>query len=267
MHPMLNIAIRAARKAGNYVAKSYATPESNQSTQKATNDFITNVMNESEHHLIETIKKSYPQHTIISANSGELIGDDDSVQWVINPLDGTTNFSKRLPHFAISVAVRLKGRTEVAVVYDPMHNELFSAVRGQGAQLDSRRQRVSDARELEGTIVATGFPYKMKQHALVYTKVMTKMFESCSDFRCTGVPSLNLVYVASGRVDAYFEIGLKPWEFIAGEMIMREAGGIMTDFVGDHNYINSGNVIAGTPRVVRDIIAVMRDELNEALKR
>ena len=267
MHPMLNIAIRAARKAGNYIAKTYETPESNQSAQKGTNDFVTNIVNESERLIVEIIRKSYPDHTIVSAGNGELIGKDEDVQWVINPLDGTTNFTKRLPHFAISVAVRLKGRTEVAVVYDPMHNELFSAVRGQGAQLNSRRLRVSEARELEGTIVATGFPYKMKQHAAVYMNIMTKMFESCSDFRRTGAPSLDLVYVASGRVDAYFEIGLKPWEFIAGEMIMREAGGIMTDFVGDHNYITSGNVIAGSPRVVRDILALMRDELNEALKR
>ncbi|KLN96789.1 inositol-1-monophosphatase [Moellerella wisconsensis] len=267
MHPMLNIAIRAARKAGNKIAQNYENPSNIQVTQKGMNDFVTNVDRDSERLIIDIIHKSYPDHTIITEESGELSGKDQDIQWVIDPLDGTTNFTKRLPHFSVSIAVRVKGRTEVAVVYDPMRNELFSAVRGQGAQLNGYRLRSSDVRELEGTIIATGFPFKLKQHSAVYMKIMTKLFESCADFRRTGSAALDLAYVAAGRVDGYFEIGLKPWDFLAGELIVREAGGIVTDFVGGHNYIASGNIVAGNPRVVKDILASMRDELNEALKR
>lgn len=160
MHPMLNIAVRAARKAGNLIAKNYETPDAVEASQKGSNDFVTNVDKAAEAVIIDTIRKSYPQHTIITEESGELEGTDQDVQWVIDPLDGTTNFIKHLPHFAVSIAVRIKGRTEVAVVYDPMRNELFTATRGQGAQLNGYRLRGSTARDLDGTILATGFPFK-----------------------------------------------------------------------------------------------------------
>ena len=153
MHPMLNIAVRAARKAGNLIAKNYETPDAVEASQKGSNDFVTNVDKAAEAVIIDTIRKSYPQHTIITEESGELEGTDQDVQWVIDPLDGTTNFIKRLPHFAVSIAVRIKGRTEVAVVYDPMRNELFTATRGQGAQLNGYRLRGSTARDLDGTIL------------------------------------------------------------------------------------------------------------------
>ncbi|TFT80258.1 inositol-1-monophosphatase, partial [Proteus mirabilis] len=174
--------------------------------------------------IIEIIRKSYPKHTIITEESGELLGEDHDIQWVIDPLDGTTNFIKRLPHFSVSIAVRIKGRTEVAVVYDPMRNELFSAVRGQGAQLNGYRLRGSNARDLDGAVLATGFPFKAKQHSAAYMNMLTKLFVPCADFRRTGSAALDLAYVAAGRVDGFFEIGLKPWDFLAGELIAREAG-------------------------------------------
>ena len=183
------------------------------------------------------------------------------------PLDGTTNFIKRLPHFAVSIAVRIKGRTEVAVVYDPMRNELFTATRGQGAQLNGYRLRGSTARDLDGTIIATGFPFKAKQHAASYMKILGKMFTECADFRRTGSAALDLAYVAAARVDGYFEIGLKPWDFAAGELIAREAGALVCDFTGGHNYLATGNIVAGNPRVVKAMLANMRDELSDALKR
>lgn len=155
MHPMLTIAVRAARKAGNVIAKNYETPDAVEASQKGSNDFVTNVDKAAEAVIIDTIRKSYPQHTIITEESGEHVGTDQDVQWVIDPLDGTTNFIKRLPHFSVSIAVRIKGRTEVAVVYDPMRNELFTATRGQGAQLNGYRLRGSTARDLDGTILAT----------------------------------------------------------------------------------------------------------------
>ncbi|TCV92224.1 inositol-1-monophosphatase [Biostraticola tofi] len=267
MHPMLNIAIRAARKAGNLIAKHYETPDAVEASQKGNNDFVTNVDREAERLIIEVIRKSYPQHTIISEECGELTGEDQDVQWIIDPLDGTTNFIKRLPHFAVSIAVRLKGRTEVAVVYDPMRNELFTSTRGQGTQLNGYRLRGSTSRDLEGTIIATGFPFKQKQHSASYMNVMTKLFVHCADFRRSGSAALDLAYLAAGRVDGFFEIGLKPWDYAAGELLVREAGGVVTDFVGAHNYLNSGNIVAGNPRVVKTMLAVMREELSEALKR
>lgn len=264
---MLNIAIRAARKAGNTIARNYETPDAVEASQKGSNDFVTNVDKDAEHLIIETIRKSYPQHTIITEEAGELAGEDQDVQWVIDPLDGTTNFIKRLPHFAVSIAVRVKGRTEVAVVYDPMRNELFTAVRGQGAQLNGYRLRGSTARDLDGTILATGFPFKVKQHAESYIKLISKLFTRCADFRRTGSAALDLAYVAAGRVDGFFEIGLRPWDFAGGELLVREAGGLVCDFTGGHNYISTGNIVAGNPRVVKNMLAEMREELSEALKR
>ena len=267
MHPMLTIAVRAARKAGNLIAKNYETPDAVEASQKGTNDFVTNVDRDAEHLIIDVIRKSYPQHSIVSEERGELIGEDRDVQWVIDPLDGTANFIKRFPHFSVSIAVRIKGRTEVAVVYDPMRNELFTATRGQGAQLNGYRLRGTNAKDLDGTIMATGFPFKVKQHATPYINIVGKLFTQCADFRRTGSAALDLAYVAAGRVDGFFEIGLKPWDFAAGELLGREAGGLGTDFVGGHNHFSSGNVVAGNPRVVKAMLATMREELSEALKR
>lgn len=267
MHPMLTIAVRAARKAGNLIAKNYETPDAVEASQKGTNDFVTNVDRDAEHLIIDVIRKSYPQHSIVSEERGELIGEDRDVQWVIDPLDGTANFIKRFPHFSVSIAVRIKGRTEVAVVYDPMRNELFTATRGQGAQLNGYRLRGTNAKDLDGTILATGFPFKVKQHATPYINIVGKLFTQCADFRRTGSAALDLAYVAAGRVDGFFEIGLKPWDFAAGELLVREAGGLVTDFVGGHNHFGSGNVVAGNPRVVKAMLATMREELSEALKR
>lgn len=266
MHPMLNIAVRAARKAGNLIAKSYEMPDTVETSQKGTNDFVTNVDKEAERLITEVIRKAYPQHTIIGEEQGQLLGEDNDVQWVIDPLDGTTNFIKRLPHFAVSIAVRVKGKTEVAVVYDPMRNELFTATRGQGAQLNGYRLRSTQAKDLSGTILATGFPFKAKQHSATYMNMLGKLFTECADFRRTGSAALDLAYVAAGRVDGYFEIGLKPWDFAAGELIVRESGAIVTDFTGGHNYLRSGNLVAGNPKVVKALLATIRDELSDALK-
>ena len=266
MHPMLTIAVRAARKAGNLIAKN-SKPRRCRSEPERANDFVTNVDRDAEHLIIDVIRKSYPQHSIVSEERGELIGEDRDVQWVIDPLDGTANFIKRFPHFSVSIAVRIKGRTEVAVVYDPMRNELFTATRGQGAQLNGYRLRGTNAKDLDGTILATGFPFKVKQHATPYINIVGKLFTQCADFRRTGSAALDLAYVAAGRVDGFFEIGLKPWDFAAGELLVREAGGLVTDFVGGHNHFSSGNLVAGNPRVVKAMLATMREELSEALKR
>ena len=245
MHPMLNIAIRAARKAGNHIAKSLENAEKIESTQKGVNDFVTNVDKEAEAIIIDTIKASYPDHTVIGEESGLLQGKDDEVQWIIDPLDGTTNFVKGLPHFSVSIAVRIKGKTEVACVYDPMLNELFTAQRGSGAQLNNARIRVKQVKDLQGTVLATGFPFRQKQR--------------------TGSAALDLCYLAANRVDGFFDLGLKPWDIAAGELIAREAGAIVTDFAGGTDYVKSGNVVASSARGVKGMLKHIRENGNEAL--
>ncbi|EGQ9934413.1 TPA: inositol-1-monophosphatase [Vibrio vulnificus] len=265
MHPMLNIAIRAARKAGNHIAKSLENVEKIESTLKGTNDFVTNVDKEAETIIIDTIKSSYPEHCIVAEENGLINGKDKDVQWIIDPLDGTTNFVKGLPHFAVSIAVRIKGKTEVACVYDPMLNELFTAQRGAGAQLNNARIRVKQPKDLQGAIIATGFPFKQKQHSESYFKIMSAMFVEVADFRRAGSAALDLCYVAAGRVDGYFELGLKPWDIAAGELIAREAGAIITDFAGGTEYIKSGNVVVSSARGVKSLLKHIRENGNEAI--
>ncbi len=267
MHPMLTVAINAARKAGNLITRHYETPDTVEALKKGDNDFVTNIDHEAERVVIDIIRKFYPRHSILSEECGELRGDDQDIQWIIDPLDGTTNFIKRLPHFSVSIAARVKDRTEVGVIYDPMRNELFTATRGQGAQLNGYRLRSTQPKDLHGTVLATGFPAKCKQHAPEYLKVLGQLFTQCADFRRTGSAALDMAWLASGRVDAFFEIGLKPWDFAAGELLVRESGGIVTDFSGGCSHYHSGNIVAGTPRIVKDILSAMRPHLSDALKK
>ncbi|MGY3568881.1 inositol-1-monophosphatase [Vibrio sp. SCSIO 43135] len=265
MHPMLNIAIRAARKAGNHIAKSLENSDKIESAQKGTHDFVTNVDKEAESIIIDTIKNSYPEHSIVAEENGLIEGKDNDVQWIIDPLDGTTNFLKGFPHFSVSIAVRIKGKTEVACVYDPMLNELFTAQRGAGAQLNNARIRVNQLKDLQGTVLATGFPFKQKQHSESFMKIMTSLFTECADFRRTGSAALDLCYLASGRVDGYFELGLKPWDMAAGELIAREAGAILTDFSGGTEYMKSGNIVGSSARGVKSMLKHIRENGNEAI--
>ncbi|SHF99518.1 inositol-1-monophosphatase [Vibrio gazogenes] len=265
MHPMLNIAIRAARKAGNHIAKSLENAEKIQSTQKGTNDFVTNVDQEAESMIVDVIKTSYPEHVIIAEENGVIEGKDQDVQWIIDPLDGTTNFLRGIPHFSVSIAVRIKGRTEVACVYDPMLNELFTAQRGSGAQLNNSRVRVNALKDLQGTVLATGFPFKQKQHAEPYLKIVSALFTECADFRRTGSAALDLCYVAANRVDGFFELGLKPWDMAAGELIAREAGAIVTDFAGGTDYMKSGNIVVSSAKGTKAILKHIREQGNDAI--
>jgi myo-inositol-1(or 4)-monophosphatase len=265
MHPMLNIAIRAARKAGNHIAKSLETTDKIETSLKGNNDYVTNIAQEAEYMIIETIKSSYPEHSIICEESGLTEGKDSDVQWIVDPLDGTNNFVKGFPHFSVSIAVRMNGRTEVACVYDPMLNELFTAQRGAGAQLNNARMRVTQLKDLQGTVLATGFPFKQKQHSESFMKIITGLFVDCADFRRTGSPALDLCYLAAGRVDGYLELGLKPWDLAAGDLIAREAGAIMTDFAGGTDYMTSGNVVASSARGVKSILKHVRQNANEGM--
>ncbi|NTS75462.1 inositol-1-monophosphatase [Catenovulum sp. SM1970] len=267
MHPMLTIAVRAARKAGHIIARGFSELDLVKTTNKSENDYVTNIDHAAEAAIIEVIKTSYPEHSFVGEEGGEQTGKRTDYQWVIDPLDGTTNFVRGVPHFAVSIALRVKGKTELGVVYDPIRDELFTACRGKGAQLDEFRIRVASAKDLNGTLLATGFPFKYKSHTPAYLETFNALFQFTADIRRAGSAALDLAYVAAGRVDGYWELGLKPWDTAAGELIVREAGGVVTDFVGGHNYLVSGNIVAGNTKVVANILKTIQPHLTDALKR
>ncbi|WOT06399.1 inositol-1-monophosphatase [Shewanella youngdeokensis] len=267
MLPMHTIAVRAARAAGQTILRAYAELDRVEVTTKGVNDYVTNVDKEAEAAITYQIRKSYPDHTIVAEEGGENRGTNKDYVWIVDPLDGTNNFVRGIPHFAVSIAMQYKGKTEVAVVYDPIRDELFSAVRGKFAKLNDFRIRVKSKNDLSDNIIATGFPFKAKQHTETYMKLFASTFEQCADLRRAGSAALDLAYLAAGRVDGFFEIGLKPWDIAAGDLIVREAGGTVTDFTGNHNYLASGNIVAGTPKTTISLVKSFRPLLSEALKR
>ena len=267
MHPMLNIAVRAARSAGKVIMQATEQLDKVQIEQKGSNDFVTSVDQEAEQTIIAVIAKAYPHHGFICEESGKSGNADSEYQWIIDPLDGTTNFIKGIPHFSVSIALQVNGKTEQAVVLDPVREELFTATKGVGSQLNSYRTRASKAKDLKGTIIATGFPHKNKHYKESYLNIFSDMFEETADMRRSGSAALDLAYVAAGRVDGFWEIGLKPWDTAAGELLVKESGGIITDFTGGHGHVNSGNIVAGNPKVVKAILGKIRPHLTPALSR
>ncbi|GLX82764.1 inositol-1-monophosphatase [Thalassotalea eurytherma] len=267
MHPMLNIAVRAARAAGNVIVRAFEQQDKIEVTSKGLNDFVTNVDKAAEEAIIEIISKAYPKHSIVSEECGVIDGEDKDFQWVIDPLDGTTNFVKGIPHFAVSIALKVKGKIDQAVVFDPIRGELFTASRGKGAQLNGFRIRVKNSKELTGAIVATGFPFKQKFHLDNYMEMFKTIFVKSADMRRAGSAALDLAYVAAGRVDGYFEFGLKPWDTAAGELLVVEAGGLVTDVNGGLNHSQSGNIVAASPKVLKEMVADIRPHLTDAMKK
>ncbi|WP_068545587.1 inositol-1-monophosphatase [Thalassotalea crassostreae] len=266
MHPMLNIAVRAARGAGSLIARAFENADKVEVEAKGSNDFVTNVDKDAEQTIIYTIQKSYPKHTIIGEECGIITGEDNDYQWIIDPIDGTTNFVKGIPHFAVSIALKVKGKLDQAVIYDPIRGELFTASRGNGAQFNNARVRVKAHKELAGTILATSFPHKQKASTDAYMGMFKDLFLKAADVRSGSCPSLDLAYVASGRVDGYFQMGTKPWNTAAGELMAIEAGGLVTDFTGGHNHSKSGNIVAASPRLTKEMLTVMRPHLSPAMK-
>ena len=267
MHPMLNIAVRSARAAGNVIVRAFEQDDKIEVDLKGTNDFVTNIDVIAEKTIVDSIQKSYPSHSIIGEECGLIEGTDNDYQWIIDPLDGTTNFVKGIPHFAVSIALKVKGKLDQAVIYDPIRGELFTASRGKGAQLNGFRIRVKQSKELSGAILATGFPFKQKQHMNAYLEMFKALFVKTSDMRRAGSAALDLAYVAAGRVDGFFEIGLKPWDTAAGELLVIEAGGLVTDFTGGHNHANSGNIVASSSRLLKEILKDIRPHLGDSLNK
>lgn len=267
MHPMLNIGVRAARKAGNFIAKSFENTEEIEVTAKGANDLFSNIDTEAEALIIDIIHQAYPDHGIIGEESGLLEGKDADYQWIIDPLDGSANFVSGFPHFAVSIALRIKNRTELAIVYDPIRNELFTAERGRGAKLNNQRMRTGTAKELAGTIIGAGFPYKQRQHLPAFLNIFNEMFVQVSDVRRSGSAALDLCYVAASRMDAYFGVGLKPWDMAAAELIARESGALCTDFAAGSNYMANGNLVVANPRLIKPILSVIRQNATESILR
>jgi myo-inositol-1(or 4)-monophosphatase len=257
MHPMLNIAVRAARSAGSVIARGFENVDDLQIQQKGDNDFVTKIDKEAEQAIIAKIQQSYPDHTFVGEEGG-IVEGDDTFKWIIDPLDGTTNFIKGIPHFAVSIALLYKGRLDQAVVFDPIRGELFTASRGNGAQLNGHRIRASKARELGSTVLATAFPFKAKETLDDSLKVFAEVFAESGDIRRCGSAALDLAYVAAGRYDGYWERGVKPWDIAAGELLVRESGGLVTDYKGDNDPMMSGEIVAGSPRVVQALVKKLK---------
>jgi len=252
MHPTLNIAVRAARNAGNIIIRALDKVDRLHITTKAENDFVTEVDKAAEQEIIRTLRKAFPSHGILAEESGLKSGDD--FQWIIDPLDGTTNFLHGFPQFSVSIALKHKQNIEQAVVYDPLAQELFTASRGRGAHLNDRRIRVSSRTSLTGALLGTGFPFKQLQELDPYLATFKSLLTRTAGIRRAGSAALDLAYVATGRLDGFWELGLNPWDIAAGVLLIEEAGGFVCDFNGDKNYFDSGNVVTANPRLIKAML-------------
>jgi len=251
MQPLLNIAMRAARRAGDLIVKSLSRLDSLKVDSKGRNDFVTDIDRKAEADIIATIRRSHPQHAILAEESGRS-GNDEFV-WIIDPLDGTTNFLHGFPTFAVSIAVEQKGRLQHAVVYDPMRQEFFTASRGDGAQLEGKKMRVSTQRTLEGSLIGTGFPFREGANIDAYLAILKVIMSTAAGVRRPGAASLDLAYVAAGRIDGFWEFGLSPWDTAAGTLLIQEAGGRVGTPAGAE-YALGSNIVAGNPKIYQALL-------------
>jgi len=261
---MLNIAVRAARSAGELILRSADNVGRLQISQKGKNDYASEVDQMAEREIINIIRAAYPEHAILAEESGRHKGND--FVWVIDPLDGTTNFLHGFPQYSVSIALKYKGRLEVGVVYDPLRDELFTARRGGGAMLNNRRLRVTNQTSMKGALIGTGFPFKTDLHLDAYLGMFRALTTECAGIRRAGSAALDLAYVAAGRLDGYWEIGIMEWDMSAGILLVKEAGGVATDFSFNDNYIEAGNVIAGSPRMHQMMYQLIEPHVTSNLK-
>lgn len=252
--PFINIAVEAARSGGNIIMRAMKRMDTVKITEKKPNDFVTEVDQRVEQAIIDVIKKAYPSHAILGEESGELMGNSE-YQWIIDPIDGTRNFIHGFPHFAISIALAHKGKIEHGVIYDPLRQELFTATRGKGAQLNERKIRVGARKRLEECLLGTGFAYRhTDKDNPVPLHVFNTIQTTCGDIRRAGAATLDLAYVACGRLDGFWEMGLQLWDIAAGILLVKEAGGIVSDFDGGETYLSTGNVVAANPVIIRQFL-------------
>ena len=256
MQALLNTAVQAARKAGDTAAGYFNRADRLEIRSKARNEFVTQVDEACEAIIIDSIREYYPDHAFLAEESGSR-GRGDNV-WIIDPLDGTTNFVHGFPVFAVSIALQVRGVLEVSVVYDPMRQELFTAERGRGAQLDGRRIRVSSHRGLEGALIGTGFPYRNSSETIDhYLSMLRSVLTETAGVRRPGAAALDLAYLAAGRLDGFWEFGLKPWDMAGGVLLVQEAGGLLSDIDGRATFMESGNIIGATPKVYAPLMELL----------
>ena len=255
LHPMLNVAIKAARAAGAIINRAALDVESVRISQKQINDFVTEVDQASEKVIIETLLTAYPGHGILAEESGSTHGAKDSdYVWVIDPLDGTTNFIHGFPVYAVSIALSVRGKVEQAVVYDPSRNDLFTATKGRGAYLNERRIRVSKRVRLADCLISTGFPYRPGDNFGNYMAMMGDIMPRVAGLRRPGAAALDLAYVAAGFTDGYFEAGLWPWDVAASSLLVTEAGGLVGNFTGEADFIDQRECLAGNPKIYAQMV-------------
>lgn len=259
MEPMINIALRAARKASEIIERAAERLDLITIEQKGRNDFVSEVDRKSEQEIIYHLKKAYPDHCFIGEESGKTGNPESDYQWVIDPLDGTTNFLHGIPHYAVSIACLYKGQLTHAVVLDPIKREEFTASRGKGATLNGRRIRVSPRKSLDGAIIGTGIPFNgfALENIDPFLVCMKEIASQTAGIRRPGSAALDLAYVAAGRFDGFWEMNLKEWDMAAGALLIKEAGGMISDFKGGNDYLASGNVVCAAPKLFKPLLQIV----------
>ena len=262
MQPLLSIAIKAARRAGSVINRAALGGVPLDIKTKQANDFVTQVDKAAESAIIDIIRKTYPDHAILAEESGESLSasarERAEYLWIIDPLDGTTNFIHGFPQYCVSIGVYFRGAAAHAVVFDPAKNELFTASKGEGAFLNDRRIRATKCTQLQQALVGTGFPFKELSRIDLYVKQLRRMMRSTSGVRRAGSAALDLAYVASGRLDAFWEMGLSKWDMAAGALLVRESGGLVAGLTGEPDYMESGDIVAATPKLLPQMLEAMR---------
>ncbi len=266
MHALLNVAVMAARRAGAVLIRNLPKLEKLKVEQKGHNDYVSDADHAAERAVIDVIQRHYPDHAILAEESGMQGNEDSDTVWIIDPLDGTTNYLHGFPVFAVSIGVKVDGRLSHGVVYDPLRQDLFTASRGAGAQLNEHKIRVSGQKELERALIGTGFPYRQANSDLEpFLSMLGKVLKNTSGVRRPGAAALDLCYVAAGRLDAFWETGLAPWDLAAGSLIIREAGGIISGLDGSEGYLDSGHVLCGTPKIYSAIAKLCASDIKAIL--
>ena len=267
MHPMLGIAVKAARRAGNIINRGARELDLLTITSKGPKDFVSEVDREAERIIVETLLASYPDHAIL-AEEGTAKGDNADAEnvWIIDPLDGTTNFLHGFPQYCVSIALAQRGVVTQGVVYDPVRNDLFTATRGRGAFLNDRRIRVSRRQHLRDCLIGTGFPFRDGSYLDTYLRMMKTMIEQTAGLRRPGAAALDLAYVAAGFYDGFWEVGLNAWDVAAGSLLIQEAGGLIGDLAGDSDFLHGGQVIAATPKVFAQMVTALSPFRAEMLR-
>ena len=254
---MLNIAVRAARKAGSIINRASLDLGGLEVRSKRQNDFVTRVDTAAEEAILEVVRKAYPDHAILAEESGAAEGAAAEYQWIIDPLDGTTNFIHGFPQYCVSIGIRHRGALTHGVVYDPNRNEIFTASKGRGAYLNDRRIRVSKCLRLGDALVGTGFPFREVSRLDLYLQQMRSVINASAGLRRAGAAALDLAYVACGRLDAFWELGLSPWDMAAGALLVQEAGGLVSDLRGEGDYLDSGEVACATPKIFPTLLEAL----------